>query len=79
MVYANLVGGQDEIIYDGQSFVMDKKGKIIAKAMAFKEDLLIIDLLEEELIQIESEKDGKTKKRVTGHIDISSEIKNKKR
>ncbi|HOP85006.1 MAG TPA: NAD+ synthase [Syntrophorhabdaceae bacterium] len=79
VVYANLVGGQDEIIYDGQSFVMDKKGKIIAKAMAFKEDLLIVDLLEEELIQIESEKDGKTKKRVTGHIDISSEIKNKKK
>ena len=79
VVYANLVGGQDEIIYDGQSFVMDKKGKIIAQAMAFKEDLLIVDLLKEELIQMEKEQDAKMKKKAIGRIDITDEIKNKKK
>ncbi|MDD5495568.1 MAG: NAD+ synthase [Candidatus Omnitrophica bacterium] len=44
VVYANLVGGQDELIFDGQSMIVDNNGKIIKKAEAFKEDLLIADL-----------------------------------
>jgi NAD+ synthase (glutamine-hydrolysing) len=47
--YVNLVGGQDEMVFDGQSFIMDKKGQIIARAEAFKEDLLIVDLPVSEL------------------------------
>ncbi len=42
--YTNLVGGQDELIFDGQSMVVDSNGKIIARAEAFAEDLLIVDL-----------------------------------
>ncbi|MDD2751849.1 MAG: NAD+ synthase, partial [Candidatus Omnitrophica bacterium] len=42
--YVNLVGGQDELIFDGQSMVVDAKGKLIARAEAFKEELLIADL-----------------------------------
>ncbi|HVN96249.1 MAG TPA: NAD+ synthase, partial [Syntrophorhabdaceae bacterium] len=42
--YVNLVGGQDELVFDGQSFVMDKKGSIVARARAFTEDLLIMDI-----------------------------------
>jgi NAD+ synthase (glutamine-hydrolysing) len=45
-VYANLVGGQDEIIFDGQSFGVDKKGKIFTRSTAFLEDLNIFDLEE---------------------------------
>ncbi len=44
IVYANLVGGQDELVFDGQSFVADRQGTIIARADAFKEDLLLVDL-----------------------------------
>lgn len=44
IAYANLVGGQDELVFDGQSFVVDDKGKLIAQAKAFKEDLLIVDV-----------------------------------
>jgi len=44
IAYTNLVGGQDELIFDGQSMVVDNKGKIIARAGAFKEDLLVRDL-----------------------------------
>lgn len=42
--YNNLVGGQDELVFDGQSMIVDNKGKIIAQASAFKEELLIADL-----------------------------------
>ena len=42
--YVNLVGAQDEIVFDGNSFVMDKKGLVTARAEAFKEDLLIVDI-----------------------------------
>jgi NAD+ synthase (glutamine-hydrolysing) len=42
--YTNLVGGQDELVFDGQSMVIDSSGKVIARASAFEEDLLVIDL-----------------------------------
>jgi len=44
VVYLNLVGGQDELIFDGASLVIDPKGKIIASAKQFEEELLIVDL-----------------------------------
>lgn len=40
----NLVGGQDELVFDGQSMLVDNKGDIVSRAAAFKEDLLITDL-----------------------------------
>lgn len=42
--YCNLVGGQDELVFDGGSFVSDAKGEVIAKAESFKEDVLIVDI-----------------------------------
>ncbi len=47
--YVNLVGGQDELVFDGQSFIMDKKGHIVARGEPFKEDLLIVDIPVSEL------------------------------
>ncbi len=44
MAYVNLVGAQDEIIYDGQSFLVDKKGKIKFLCLDFSEDLNVFDL-----------------------------------
>lgn len=44
VVYANLVGGQDELVFDGQSMVVNAKGEVLARAEAFKEDLLVVDL-----------------------------------
>jgi len=44
IAYTNLVGGQDELIFDGRSMVADSKGKIIKMAEAFKEDLAVLDL-----------------------------------
>ena len=42
LVYANLVGGQDELIFDGDSFVMDAAGTICAQLRHFEEDLQIV-------------------------------------
>ena len=42
--YCNLVGGQDEIVFDGRSMFADSTGKIIAKAKAFEEGVLIADV-----------------------------------
>jgi NAD+ synthase (glutamine-hydrolysing) len=39
-----MVGGQDELVFDGNSLVVDHQGSIIARARAFEEDLLIVDL-----------------------------------
>ncbi|MBC8345934.1 MAG: NAD+ synthase [Candidatus Marinimicrobia bacterium] len=42
--YCNLVGAQDELIFDGQSLAYDGGGKLIGQGKAFKEDLIIVDL-----------------------------------
>ncbi len=44
IVYTNLVGGQDELVFDGRSVVIDKKGKVLAQAKSFEEDLRICDI-----------------------------------
>jgi NAD+ synthase (glutamine-hydrolysing) len=44
VVYANLVGGQDELVFDGASFVADRSGRILYRAAAFAEDLVTFDL-----------------------------------
>ncbi len=44
VVYTNLVGGQDELVFDGQSFVVSPEGKIISRAPAFEENLMIADI-----------------------------------
>jgi NAD+ synthase (glutamine-hydrolysing) len=44
VVYANLVGGQDELVFDGGSLVFDAQGELVARAKQFEEDLLIVDL-----------------------------------
>ncbi|MDD4894153.1 MAG: NAD+ synthase [Candidatus Omnitrophica bacterium] len=40
----NLVGGQDELVFDGQSMIVDSRGNIISRAAEFKEDILITDV-----------------------------------
>lgn len=44
VAYTNLVGGQDELVFDGQSMIVDSDGNIVARAKAFTEDLLIGDV-----------------------------------
>lgn len=44
IIYVNQIGGQDELLFDGQSLAMDSQGKICARSPAFKEDLHTISI-----------------------------------
>jgi NAD+ synthase (glutamine-hydrolysing) len=44
VTYTNLVGGQDELVFDGNSLVLDQTGEVILRGKGFEEDLLIADL-----------------------------------
>jgi NAD+ synthase (glutamine-hydrolysing) len=43
LVYANLVGGQDELVFDGASFVLDGEGQLTQRAAQFDEELMLVD------------------------------------
>jgi NAD+ synthase (glutamine-hydrolysing) len=42
--FCNLVGGQDELVFDGHSFVVDAEGRVVARARQFDRDLLLWEL-----------------------------------
>jgi len=44
LCFANLTGGQDELVFDGTSLIIDRNGKTLARANAFREDLLVADI-----------------------------------
>lgn len=44
IAYVNLVGGQDELVFDGHSLVVDAKGKIIRQANSFEEEIVFADV-----------------------------------
>ncbi|NDL57212.1 NAD+ synthase [Phytoactinopolyspora mesophila] len=44
LAYVNLVGGQDELVFDGDSLVVDAKGELLARAPQFEEGCLVVDL-----------------------------------
>jgi NAD+ synthase (glutamine-hydrolysing) len=46
VVYANMVGGQDELVFDGGSFAIDQQGVLTAQATQFEETLLMLELQE---------------------------------
>lgn len=44
LAFCNLVGGQDELIFDGGSLIVDQEGRVVARAPRFEEDLLVADV-----------------------------------
>ena len=44
IAFCNLVGGQDELVFDGHSVVLDDEGEVVARAPGFEEALLVVDL-----------------------------------
>ena len=43
IIYVNQVGGNDSLIFDGGSFALDEKGRLIAQAKRFEEDFVVVD------------------------------------
>ncbi len=44
LAYCNLVGGQDELVFDGNSLIINEAGHVVARGLAFEEDLIIADI-----------------------------------
>ena len=44
LTYTNSVGAQDELVFDGNSVILDHQGEVIARGKAFEEDLIVADL-----------------------------------
>src|SRR5262245_28101356 len=50
IAFCNAVGGQDELIFDGHSCVLDDEGAVVARSAGFEEDLLVVDVEPAEVI-----------------------------
>src|SRR6476659_9375301 len=50
VAFVNAVGGQDELIFDGHSAVLDDEGEVLARAPGFEEALLVVDVEPEEAV-----------------------------
>src|SRR5258706_514108 len=48
--YVNLVGAQDEIVFDGSSLILDERGRVLAEGAAFAEDLVVADVDLDEVV-----------------------------
>lgn len=44
LTYTNMVGGQDELVFDGNSLILDHTGDIVVRGKAFEEDMIVADL-----------------------------------
>jgi NAD+ synthase (glutamine-hydrolysing) len=42
--YVNMVGGQDEVVFDGASLILDERGRVLAEGAMFEEDLVVADV-----------------------------------
>ena len=51
-VYCNLVGAQDELIFDGQSLAYNENGELIAQGKAFEEEILMVDIQNSQTIDL---------------------------
>jgi NAD+ synthase (glutamine-hydrolysing) len=52
VTYNNLVGGQDELVFDGHGLVLDPRGLVLARGRPFREDLIIADLDLDEVVGV---------------------------
>ena len=52
VAYVNLVGGQDDLVFDGNSFVLTSDGLEVARAKQFQEDMIVFDLESKSSIQV---------------------------
>jgi NAD+ synthase/NAD+ synthase (glutamine-hydrolysing) len=55
LVYVNQVGGNDDLVFDGRSLAFDNRGTLIARGLAFAEDIVICDLAHGRPLEAESE------------------------
>jgi NAD+ synthase (glutamine-hydrolysing) len=65
IAYNNMVGGQDELVFDGQGMIIDEKMGVIARGKAFEEDLIVADLDVEDIFRARLHDPRRRKERFT--------------
>ncbi|MCX8125939.1 MAG: NAD+ synthase, partial [Dehalococcoidia bacterium] len=73
VAYVNMVGGQDELVFDGGSLVINAKGEVIARGRQFEEDLVICDIDLEAILRTRLH-DPRLRKEVTRQVIATSPI-----
>jgi len=53
IAYVNQVGGQDELVFDGNSVVIDARGNVVARGASMEEDLVVFDIIVEEVLRLQ--------------------------
>jgi NAD+ synthase (glutamine-hydrolysing) len=71
LVYCNLFGGQDELVFDGNSLVINEAGHIVARGMAFAEDLVVADINTERVFSERLHDPRRRREKVRGVSDDS--------
>ena len=71
VVFCNMVGGQDELVFDGNSVVISESGNIVARAKSFGEDLLIADVNVEKVFRTRIHNPRRRKERQA--LELNSE------
>ena len=64
VAFCNLIGGQDELVFDGHSCIIDKNGDVVSRAKGFREEMIVHDL------QIDEIKGKRQKRAVVKHFDF---------
>ncbi|MCP5004936.1 MAG: NAD+ synthase, partial [Planctomycetes bacterium] len=67
-LYVNQVGGNDDLVFDGTSFAVNKKGIVVKRGLSFKEDLITVGFRNSDVI-MEKGTSASAGKRPTGAID----------
>ena len=75
VAYVNLVGGQDELVFDGASIILGPDGEIVAEAKQFEEELLIADLEVESVFRSRLRDPRTRKERAADISHIGSPVK----
>src|SRR6266849_5336690 len=74
VAYVNMVGGQDELVFDGGSMVFDEQGALVARAREFAEDMLIVDLDTASVFRTRLHDPRRRQERLQAHDDYVPEI-----
>jgi NAD+ synthase (glutamine-hydrolysing) len=61
LAYCNVVGGQDEVVFDGDSMLADPDGDIVARGAQFAEDLVVVD------VEVGARADARSRPALRGH------------
>ena len=74
LVYVNQVGGQDELVFDGNSMVFDATGAVLARGASMEEDLLLADIPIEPIVQRQLHDSRLRRMREEGTFALADEI-----